>query len=291
MNKAVIYISGTTNETVNNMIVEVLERYCEKHEYEIVALLGENSQAGMSMPMKYSFIGMAEVEDIDAVVTLSSAMVGTADKEVMETIELLAHFGITVKTAKEDMDEYYDALDCEENCGCEECNVDDSEIIRELDRIFRSGMRKAVVWSLVLQRTKQGNISENRKEVNLMEIKRGDIWMVDFGPPEDDEDHLQHSIRPVVIVSNNRANEHSMVLHAVPLTSKIKKKRYMPTHVFINGFQAEGLDRHSIALCEQLCCVRYGDLMRQVGKVSTFQMLKITLGMQIQLGMVGKYNE
>ena len=92
MNKAVIYISGTTNETVNNMIVEVLERYCEKHEYEIVALLGENSQAGMSMPMKYSFIGMAEVEDIDAVVTLSSAMVGTADKEVMETIELLDYF-------------------------------------------------------------------------------------------------------------------------------------------------------------------------------------------------------
>ena len=148
MNKAVIYISGTTNETVNNMIVEVLERYCEKHEYEIVALLGENSQAGMSMPMKYSFIGMAEVEDIDAVVTLSSAMVGTADKEVMETIELLAHFGITVKTAKEDMDEYYDALDCEENCGCEECNVDDSEIIRELDRIFRSGIISQQVYPL-----------------------------------------------------------------------------------------------------------------------------------------------
>lgn len=140
MNKAVIYISGTTNETVNNMIAEVLERYCEKHEYKIVALLGENSQAGMSMPMKYSFIGMAEVEDIDTVVTLSSAMVGTTDKEVMETIELLAHFGITVKTAKEDMDEYYDALDCEENCGCEESNVDDSEIIRELDRIIRSGI-------------------------------------------------------------------------------------------------------------------------------------------------------
>lgn len=138
MNKAVIYISGTTNETVNNMIVEVLERYCEKHEYEIVALLGENSQVGMSMSMKYSFIGMAE--DIDAVVTLSGAMVGTTDKEVMETIELLAHFGITVKTAKEDMDVYYDALDCEENCGCEECNVDDSKIIRELDRIFRSGI-------------------------------------------------------------------------------------------------------------------------------------------------------
>lgn len=57
MNRAVIYISGTTNETtneiVNNMIVEVLERYCKKHGYEIVALLGENSEEGMSMPMKY----------------------------------------------------------------------------------------------------------------------------------------------------------------------------------------------------------------------------------------------
>lgn len=140
MNKAVIYISGTTNETVNNMVVEVLERYCEKHEYEIVALLGENSQAGMSMPMKYSFIGMAEVEDIDAVVTLSGAMVGTTDKEVMETIELLARFGITVETAKEDMDEYYDALNSDGCCGCNDCNADDSELVEELDRIFRSGI-------------------------------------------------------------------------------------------------------------------------------------------------------
>lgn len=138
MNKAVIYISGTTNETVNNMIVEVLERYCEKHEYEIVALLGENSQAGMSMPMKYSFIGMAE--DIDAVVTLSGAMVGTTDKEVMETIELLARFGITVETAKEDMDEYYDALNSDGYCGCNDCNTDDSDLVEELDKIFRSGI-------------------------------------------------------------------------------------------------------------------------------------------------------
>ena len=110
MNKAVIYISGTMNETVDNMVVRVIERYCEKHGYEIAALLGESSQSGMSMPMKYSFIGMAEVEDIDTVVTLSSAMVGTTDDEIMETIDLLAHYGITVETAKEDMSAYYDAL-------------------------------------------------------------------------------------------------------------------------------------------------------------------------------------
>ena len=137
MNKAVIYISGTTNETVNNMIAEVLERYCEKHEYEIVALLGENSQAGMSMPMKYSFIGMAEVEDIDAVVTLSGAMVGTTDDEIMETIDLLAHYGIMVETAKEDMSAYYDALGSDGYCGCDDSSMDDTQIIQELDKLIR----------------------------------------------------------------------------------------------------------------------------------------------------------
>ena len=41
------------------------------------------------------------------------------------------------------------------------------------------------------------------KEVNIMsEIRRGDIWMVDFGVPEDENDHKLHGIRPVVIVSN-----------------------------------------------------------------------------------------
>ena len=115
--------------------------------------------------------------------------------------------------------------------------------------------------------------------------------MVDFGPPLDEEDHLQHSIRPVVIVSNNKANQHSMVLHGVPLTSEIKKKRFLPTHVFINGFQAEGLSRHSLALCEQLCSIRYSDMIRPSGSVSAFQLIKITLGMQIQLGMIGSFNE
>lgn len=131
MNKAVIYISRTMNETVDNMIVKVIERYCRKHGYEIAALLGENSQAGMSMPMKYSFIGMAEAEDIDTVVTLSGAMVGTTDEEVMETIHLLAYFGIKVETAKEDMGDYYDAL------GSDDGILNDTRIINELDLFIR----------------------------------------------------------------------------------------------------------------------------------------------------------
>ena len=124
------------------------------------------------------------------------------------------------------------------------------------------------------------------KEVNRMrEIRRGDIWMVDFGAPEDEYDHKLHGIRPVVIVSNDSANRHSTVFHAVPLTSKIHKKTSLPTHIFISSYKAVGLRTNSIAQCEQLCDVNYTDLIEKVGKVSQNQLRQITKGVQIQLGM------
>ncbi len=69
--------------------------------------------------------------------------------------------------------------------------------------------------------------------------------------------------RPVVIVSNDSANRHSTVFHAVPLTSKIHKKTYLPTHIFISSFKAVGLRTNSIAQCEQLCDVKDTDLIEK----------------------------
>ena len=119
----------------------------------------------------------------------------------------------------------------------------------------------------------------------MSQIRRGDIWIVDFGAPEDEYDHKLHGIRPVVIVSNDSANRHSTVFHAVPLTSKIHKKTYLPTHIFISSFKAVGLRTNSIAQCEQLCDVKDTDLIEKIGKVSKNQLRQITKGMQIQLGM------
>ena len=112
----------------------------------------------------------------------------------------------------------------------------------------------------------------------------------DFGVPEDENDHKLHGIRPVVIVSNDSANRHSTVFHAVPLTSKIHKKTYLPTHIFISSFKAVGLRTNSIAQCEQLCDVKDTDLIEKIGKVSKNQLRQITKGMQIQLGMSTKHN-
>lgn len=124
------------------------------------------------------------------------------------------------------------------------------------------------------------------KEVDRMnKIRRGDIWMVDFGAPEDEYDHKLHGIRPVVIVSNDSANRHSTVFHAVPLTSKVHKKTYLPTHIFISSYKAVGLRTNSIAQCEQLCDVNDTDLIEKIGEVSKNQLQQVTKGMQIQLGM------
>lgn len=92
------------------------------------------------------------------------------------------------------------------------------------------------------------------------------------------------------VVSNDSANRHSTVFHAVPLTSKIHKKTYLPTHIFISSFKAVGLRTNSIAQCEQLCDVKDTDLIEKIGKVSKNQLRQITKGMQIQLGMSTKHN-
>ena len=119
-------------------------------------------------------------------------------------------------------------------------------------------------------------------------INRGEIWMADFGEPQGDEDHKLHGIRPVVIVSNDIGNKFSSVFHAVPLTSKVQKKRSMPTHIFIGVSGAKGLKRNSIAQCEQLCRIMQGELVGKIGSVSREQMLQIVKGIKVQLGMETK---
>lgn len=69
MNKAVIYFGATGNEAADQMVMQVLEEYCAVNGYEVVAVISENARPeGMTFPMKFAFVGMAEVEDVDVVV-------------------------------------------------------------------------------------------------------------------------------------------------------------------------------------------------------------------------------
>ncbi len=76
-----------------------------------------------------------------------------------------------------------------------------------------------------------------------MKIQRGDILYADLGVQY--QGSMQGGMRPVVVVSNNKANKHSTVIMVVPLSAKIYKKQSLPTHVFISAYKAEGLEQHS----------------------------------------------
>lgn len=89
MNKAVIYFGATGNEAADQMVMQVLEEYCAVNGYEVVAVISENARPeGMTFPMKFAFVGMAEVEDVDVVVTLMSDMVGDCEETIMDITSL-----------------------------------------------------------------------------------------------------------------------------------------------------------------------------------------------------------
>ena len=72
-----------------------------------------------------------------------------------------------------------------------------------------------------------------------MTIRRGDILWADLGMFPTTS--VQGGVRPVIVVSNNKANTYSSVITVVPLTSRIYKKRYLPTHVFISKYDMTGI--------------------------------------------------
>ncbi|MDE6253971.1 MAG: type II toxin-antitoxin system PemK/MazF family toxin [Lachnospiraceae bacterium] len=121
-----------------------------------------------------------------------------------------------------------------------------------------------------------------------MKIRRGDILYADLGVQY--QGSVQGGIRPVVVISNNMANKNSTVITVVPLTLKILKKQNLPTHVFVSAYLAEGLEKHSVALCEQVMSLDYDRIIENLGKVDEKTLARITEAVQVQVGVFDKYN-
>lgn len=101
---------------------------------------------------------------------------------------------------------------------------------------------------------------------------------------------MQGGMRPVVVVSNNKANKHSTVFTVVPLSTRIYKKQNLPTHVFVSAYRSEGLEQHSIALCEQVTALNYDRIIESIGKVDEETLARITEAVQVQVGVFERYN-
>jgi len=111
-----------------------------------------------------------------------------------------------------------------------------------------------------------------------MEIKRGDIFLCCLEKQKDSS--VMYGERPVIVVSNDMANQFSKVISIVPLTTK--KKRKLPTHVEIKKY---GLKQSSIALVEQVMSVDVKNISKKIGSIrDTKELTKIEKCLSIQFG-------
>ena len=119
-----------------------------------------------------------------------------------------------------------------------------------------------------------------------MKIRRGDILWADLGMFPTTS--VQGGVRPVIVVSNNKANTYSSVITVVPLTSRIYKKRYLPTHVFISKYDMTGIRKGSLALAEQVMSISTKCIIEKCGRVNKWSLDRVLKAVRIQMGMEEK---
>lgn len=115
-----------------------------------------------------------------------------------------------------------------------------------------------------------------------MNINRGDIFYADL------EDNAvgseQTGIRPVVIIQNNVGNIYSPTVIIAPITSKVKVKSKLPTHIFIKG-DSKRLPKNSLILLEQIRVIDKERLRYYVGTLSSKEIQEVDKGIIISLGI------
>lgn len=109
-------------------------------------------------------------------------------------------------------------------------------------------------------------------------IQRGEIYHADLNPIFGSE---QGGYRPVLIIQNNRGNQHSPTVIIAAITSRPKTK--LPTHVPINGIR--GLEKESFVLLEQIRTVDKGRLDDYVGRLNREQMIKVDKALRTSTGI------
>ena len=116
-------------------------------------------------------------------------------------------------------------------------------------------------------------------------IKRGDVWLVDLGKP--DGTSKQSGIRPVIVSSNNKANENSPVIHIIPLTTRVKNK--LPTHIEVDMDDIEnGIIIKSIAMAEQVTLIDKSLLHKKLGEINEQTMDRLDVCIMVQFGLYEK---
>ena len=111
-------------------------------------------------------------------------------------------------------------------------------------------------------------------------VRKYDIWLADL--PAVPESHVQSGVRPVVIVSNDTANQCTSLVSIVPLTSNLARPD-IPTRIVI---RSRFLNQASMALCDQVMTIDKARLKERMGAVEhQHERMAICHCMQVQLDL------
>ncbi len=115
-----------------------------------------------------------------------------------------------------------------------------------------------------------------------MELKRGDIFIVDLNPVVGTE---QAGLRPTLVIQIDKANKVSPHTIIIPFTTKIREI-ILPSHVKIPK-NIGGLSKDSILLCEQIRVIDKNRLIKKIGNINNFKYLKeINSAVKVILGLL-----
>ena len=89
----------------------------------------------------------------------------------------------------------------------------------------------------------------------------GDVFFADLLG----DDHVQSGKRPVVIAQNDIGNRFSTTVEVIPMSSRVNKAKYMPTHVLVHPSTLNGLKTASIVLAEQVVTIPKRRLLVYLG--------------------------
>lgn len=124
------------------------------------------------------------------------------------------------------------------------------------------------------------DITKAKNEISQKQIERGDIWLTDLNFLNTKHTCIQQGLRPVIVISNRKCNQHSPVITIVPITTKSKTS--LPTHVKLEN---RYLQANSIALTEQAQAVDRYRLVRKMTSCDRETIHLINNAIKIQLNL------
>mgnify|MGYP004562001777 FL=1 len=113
-------------------------------------------------------------------------------------------------------------------------------------------------------------------------ISKGDIYYASLDPIVGSE---QNGTRPVVIIQNDIGNKYSPTVLVAPLTSKVKSKHNLPTHVLV---KSEHIKHNSIVLLEQIRVLDKSRLISYVDTLTKEEIKKLDIGIIKSFNITGE---